>query len=122
MTTRQDRHFTQSFRATLYWVMVCATVTGGWVFGLQSPARAFEPIVGQVAVFAFKFCPRGWTKADGKLLPISSNDALFSLYGTSYGGDGKSTFALPKLNTGFTTNTDAPTVCVALVGRYPSRN
>lgn len=113
---------TGQLRTTLLWTTICATVTGALVLGLQTPARAFEPFVGQVAIFAFKFCPRGWTKADGRLLAVSSNDALFSLYGTNYGGDGQTTFALPKLNTGFTTDTDAPTVCVALVGRYPSRN
>ena len=43
------------------------------------------------------FCPRGWAEANGQLLPISSNTALFSLYGTTYGGDGRTTFALPDL-------------------------
>ncbi|MEM8487044.1 MAG: tail fiber protein [Bacteroidota bacterium] len=45
----------------------------------------------------FAFCPRGWTEADGQLLDIASHSALFSLYGTIYGGDGRTTFALPDL-------------------------
>ena len=46
----------------------------------------------------YTFCPRGWANADGQLLPIASNNSLFSLYGTTYGGDGRSTFALPDLS------------------------
>ncbi len=56
-----------------------------------------EPFVGEIMWVGFGFCPRGWASADGQLLPISSNSALFSLYGTTYGGDGRTTFALPDL-------------------------
>lgn len=56
-----------------------------------------EPLLGQIGLFAGNFAPGGWTFADGRLLPISQNTALFSLLGTTYGGDGKSTFALPDL-------------------------
>ncbi len=45
----------------------------------------------------YTFCPRGWMDADGRLLPISQNTALFSLYGTTFGGDGRTTFGLPDL-------------------------
>ena len=63
-----------------------------------SPAKAQdEPYLGQLSVFGFNFCPRGWSKADGQLLPISQNQALFSLLGTIYGGDGRTSFALPDL-------------------------
>ena len=48
-------------------------------------------------MFAFNFAPTGWALCQGQLLPISQNTALFSLLGTTYGGDGKSTFALPNL-------------------------
>ncbi|OED46549.1 hypothetical protein AB838_19350 [Rhodobacteraceae bacterium (ex Bugula neritina AB1)] len=51
----------------------------------------------QVMVFGGNFCPRGWTNTDGQLLPINSNQALFSLIGCTYGGDCRSTFALPDL-------------------------
>src|SRR5215510_11231593 len=56
-----------------------------------------EPFVGEITIFAFNFAPKGWALCQGQLLPISQNTALFSLLGTMYGGDGKSTFALPNL-------------------------
>lgn len=56
-----------------------------------------EPLLGQLMWTAATFCPRGWAEANGQLLPISSNTALFSLLGTTYGGDGRVTFALPDL-------------------------
>lgn len=55
------------------------------------------PFVGQIQPFGFNFNPRGWAKCDGQLLAISQNDALFSLLGTIYGGDGRTTFGLPDL-------------------------
>lgn len=56
-----------------------------------------EPFIGQLSVFAGTFAPRGWALCDGQLLAISQNQALFSLIGTIYGGDGRTTFALPDL-------------------------
>jgi len=56
-----------------------------------------EPFIGEVVIFAGNFAPRGWAFCDGQLLPISSNTALFSILGTTYGGDGRTTFALPDL-------------------------
>jgi microcystin-dependent protein len=56
-----------------------------------------EPFVGQIMAAGFNFAPLGWALCDGQLLPISQNTALFSLLGTQFGGDGKSTFALPNL-------------------------
>lgn len=56
-----------------------------------------EPFLGQIQAFGFNFAPRGWSTCDGQLLPISSYSALFSLLGTIYGGDGRTTFALPDL-------------------------
>lgn len=56
-----------------------------------------EPFLGQIQAFGFNFAPRGWAFCNGQLLPISQNSALFSLLGTTYGGDGRSTFALPDL-------------------------
>ena len=56
-----------------------------------------EPFVGQVIAVGFNFAPVGWALCQGQLLPISQNEALFSLLGTTYGGDGQSTFALPDL-------------------------
>jgi len=56
-----------------------------------------EPYVGQLMMVAFNFCPTGWYLCQGQLLPIAQNEVLFSLLGTTYGGDGTKTFALPDL-------------------------
>lgn len=56
-----------------------------------------SPFVAEIRMFGFQFAPKGWAFCAGQLLPISQNTALFSLLGTFYGGDGKSTFALPDL-------------------------
>lgn len=56
-----------------------------------------DPFVAEVKIFAGNFAPRGWATCDGQLLPISQNTALFSLIGITYGGDGRSTCALPNL-------------------------
>lgn len=56
-----------------------------------------DPFVAEIRIFGFNFAPRGWAFCNGKLMAISQNTALFSLLGTTYGGDGKSTFALPDL-------------------------
>jgi microcystin-dependent protein len=56
-----------------------------------------DPFVAEIRIFPFNFAPTGWAFCDGQLLPISQNTALFSLVGTFYGGDGKSTFALPNM-------------------------
>lgn len=58
-----------------------------------------DAFIGQIQPFGFNFAPRNWSFCDGTLIPISQNTALFSLLGTSFGGDGKTTFGLPKLNT-----------------------
>ncbi|WHM40899.1 tail fiber protein [Streptomyces sp. BPTC-684] len=56
-----------------------------------------EPFVGEIRMVGFNFAPRGWAQCNGQLLPISQNTALFALLGTTYGGDGRTTFALPDL-------------------------
>jgi microcystin-dependent protein len=56
-----------------------------------------DPFVAEIRIFPFNFAPRGWAWCNGQLLPLSQNTALFSLLGTTYGGDGKSNFALPDL-------------------------
>lgn len=56
-----------------------------------------EPFVGEIRMFAGNFAPRGWAFCEGQLLAIAQNDALFSLFGTIYGGDGRTTFGLPDL-------------------------
>lgn len=56
-----------------------------------------DPFVAEIRIFPFNFAPRGWAFCDGQILPISQNTALFSLLGTTYGGNGTSNFALPNL-------------------------
>ncbi len=76
-----------------------------------------EPFIGEVALFGFNFAPTGWASCEGQLLPIAQNAALFSLLGSTFGGDGQTTFALPDLHG------QAPaglTYCIALQGIFPS--
>ena len=71
-----------------------------FALGLGVPRAAVaqvDPFLGQIAWVAFTFNPRGWANCDGQLLPIAQNTALFSLLGTTYGGDGRVTFALPDM-------------------------
>ena len=56
-----------------------------------------DPFVAEIRIFPFNFAPKGWAFCDGQILPISQNTALFSLLGTTYGGNGQSTFALPNM-------------------------
>ena len=56
-----------------------------------------DPFIGLIVMFGGNFAPRGWALCDGQLLSISSNSALFSILGTTYGGDGRTTFGLPDL-------------------------
>jgi microcystin-dependent protein len=58
---------------------------------------ADEPYISEIKLFAFNFPPRGWAPCNGQILPIASNQALFSLLGTTYGGNGQTTFGLPNL-------------------------
>ncbi|WP_236588716.1 phage tail protein [Amphritea japonica] len=78
------------------------SVTLGSIFSLaiMSPNIAqadSNPYIGEIMAVGYNFCPRGWADADGQLLAINSNTALFSLFGTMYGGDGRTSFALPDL-------------------------
>jgi microcystin-dependent protein len=64
---------------------------------LGAPAHAqVDPYIGQVIIVPYTFCPRGTTEMAGQLLPINNNQALFSLLGTTYGGDGRTSFAIPE--------------------------
>jgi microcystin-dependent protein len=60
-------------------------------------AQALGPFLGQIMIVPYNFAPRGWQTCDGQLMSIAQNTALFSLLGTTYGGDGRTTFALPDL-------------------------
>jgi len=85
----------------------------------QYKGDSMEPFLGQIDLLPFNFAPQGWAFCDGALLPISQNTALFSLLGTTYGGDGVSTFALPNLKG--KEPVDGLHYYIALVGIYPSR-
>jgi microcystin-dependent protein len=65
-----------------------------------------DPFVAEIRIFPFNFAPKGWAFCNGQLLPLSQNTALFSLLGTTYGGDGKSNFALPNLQGSIPLNRD----------------
>ncbi len=65
-----------------------------------------EPFLGEIRAMSFNFAPKGWAQCNGQLLPIASNQALFSLLGTTYGGDGRVNFALPDLRGRVPVDTD----------------
>jgi microcystin-dependent protein len=78
--------------------IVGVVALGGSLFGApRASAQASDPFIGQLMLVGFNFCPVGWAPAQGQLLSIAQNTALFSLLGTYYGGDGQTSFALPDL-------------------------
>ncbi|RPI27081.1 MAG: tail fiber protein [Acidobacteria bacterium] len=78
-----------------------------------------EPFIGEIGLFAFNFVPNGWHACDGSLLQISTYSALYALLGTTYGGDGHMSFALPDLRNA--SPIPGMTYCIALQGNYPPR-
>jgi microcystin-dependent protein len=102
---------------------------------LATPANAQDAKqLGEIYLFAGNFCPRGSLPTDGRIMQIANNTALFSIFGTIYGGDGRTTFALPDLTYGERTNNsrqkgeieqggvDHPHYCIVVQGIFPSRN
>ena len=81
-----------------------------------------QSFLGEISPVAFPFAPRGWAMCAGQVMAISQNQALFSLLGTTYGGDGVSTFALPKAKKLTTTNKIPLTQCINVEGIFPSFN
>jgi len=77
-----------------------------------------QPYVGEIRMFAGNFAPAGWEFCNGGLLPISENETLFQLIGTTYGGDGETTFALPNA-VGPASGGTALAICISLFGSYP---
>ena len=78
--------------------MLSAALIGGALLVAAPTAEAGpDEYLGEIMTVGFNFCPRGTLEADGRLLPINQNQALFSLFGTIYGGDGRTSFALPDL-------------------------
>lgn len=81
-----------------------------------------EPYLGEIRMFGGDFAPSGWARCHGQLLSISEHAPLFSLIGTTYGGDGVETFALPDMRRDTAPPSATPvTYMIALAGVYPSR-
>lgn len=76
-----------------------------------------ETYIGNIALFAFNFAPKGWMDCKGQLMDIAQNQALFALVGTTYGGDGVRNFALPTLKE----PAEGLRYCIAVQGIFPSR-
>jgi microcystin-dependent protein len=106
----------------IYGVTLLALLSLSCVTPRAAVAQANEPFLGEIQTFAFNFCPVGWAPLSGQLMPINQNQALFSLLGTTYGGDGITTFALPKWGPIYTVNGGTLLPCIALQGVFPSRN
>ncbi len=129
--------------------LVTTALTSALLLTCIGVASAQAPYLGEMRLFGFNFCPKNWLPANGQLQLINGNQALFSLFGTSYGGDGRTNFALPNLigrapvgygsppagqpigtpydlsaigSTGTQSRVLALTWCVAVVGIFPSRN
>ena len=83
-----------------------------------------DGVIGVIKLFAGNFAPRNWAVCDGQTLPISENQALFSILGTQYGGDGRTTFQLPKLAPVKETDGGETPIryIICLQGIYPARN
>jgi len=83
-----------------------------------SRRKPLEPFLGQIQLLPYNFAPRGWALCNGQTLQISQNQALFALLGTNFGGDGQTSFALPKLAG------PGPSLAyyIALQGIFPSRD
>src|SRR5262249_4059125 len=103
-------------------VSLLATGLSATLCVIPDVARAQTPYLGQIETFGFNFCPVGWAPLNGQLLSISQNTALFALLGTTYGGNGITTFALPTAMPIFTATEAAFTQCIALQGIFPSRS
>lgn len=86
--------------------------------GAPGPTPGGGAYLGQIQVFGFPFAPVGWSACNGQLLPIAQNQPLFSLLGTIYGGNGVTTFGLPKLNP---VAPQGPGYFIAIQGSYPPR-
>ncbi|HEX3674837.1 MAG TPA: phage tail protein [Rhizomicrobium sp.] len=99
-----------------------AILSAALLWAGAASAQQTNGYISQIMPMAGKGCPRGWSEANGALLPIAQNRALFSLLGTTYGGDGKTTFALPNLKGGTIGPAAQPiTWCIATTGALPPR-
>ncbi|MEE8487757.1 MAG: tail fiber protein [Gemmatimonadota bacterium] len=95
--------------------------------GVEPFTGGVEPFIGEISLIPYNFAPRGWAFCEGQLLSVSQRQSLFSLLGTTYGGDGRATFALPDLRPlerQMVRHNEAPTFrhIISLIGIYPSRS
>lgn len=81
-----------------------------------------EGTIGEIRIFAGNFAPQGWTFCNGAILPINNNQALFSILGTTYGGDGRTNFALPNLTSPLGEFAPFGQYIICLQGVYPYRS
>jgi len=81
-----------------------------------------EGTIGEIRLFAGNFEPRNWAFCDGQLMPINDNQSLYSILGTAYGGDGRTTFALPKVDNLPCQSKTGLRYIICIYGIYPSRN
>jgi len=100
--------------------MLSSRASGGGPAGpIKGSSHQMDPFLGEIIMFGGNFAPRGWAFCDGALMPINENQSLYSLLGTTYGGDGRRTFGLPDL----TGKLDGKVkFLIATRGIYPSRN
>ncbi|MDB5601440.1 MAG: Tail Collar domain protein [Xanthobacteraceae bacterium] len=87
--------------------------------GPPTPPFPSQAYLGQIEAFAFNFAPAGWLPCDGRMLQVMTNQALFSLLGTTYGGDGRTTFGLPRLAP---LGPNGPHYFISLAGAFPPRS
>ena len=85
-------------------------------------AQTQYTLLGSVLIFAGNFCPTGFMPMNGQLVPITQNQALFAILGTTYGGNGTTDFALPEAKPMKTEKGQTLTQCIAVRGIFPSRN
>jgi microcystin-dependent protein len=91
MTTSSKRFFWELL------TVIAMAITVTIPFDQPAEACGSEPFLGEICLFSFTFCPTGYAETNGQLLPINQNEALYSIIGTTYGGDGQISFALPDL-------------------------
>jgi microcystin-dependent protein len=116
-TTEGERTMKRLFRIAA----IVSALAASCAFPRGVMAQATDPFLGQTMTSAHDFCPTGWAPMNGQLMSISQNTALFSLLGTRYGGDGKTTFALPTAKPIFTASGAPLTQCIAVQGVFPPR-
>ena len=105
-------------------IVLLASAVAAIGFALPAHAQR-DAILGEIRLFGSDFCPEGWVEADGRLMPIRSNPALYSLFSDSYGGDHVTTFGLPDLRKAIPVAAKDKEkrlrYCVAISGDFPRR-